>query len=331
MLSTLGRSRVDTPEVVVRETTASVSLDTDVLASVLRELRFESAAYRWLELAAPFRIAFDQPGLRGVHLIAEGSCELALTDGPLLRLGTGDLVILPHGDAHELRSAEPGGRLESGVAVAMRTSGTRLRAGGGGARTVVVCGAFVVRELHHPALLGLPHLIHVPGAAGRPPAWLAPYVEALATEAFEGEMGSDLIMARLSDALLVRALRHHSESVGRSWLSGLRDPCVAAALSAMHQDPARSWTLASLAAATGLSRAAFAARFTEQVGRPAMHYLLSVRMQRARTMLRDQQATVAAVAARVGYGSDVAFAAAFKREVGVTPGAYRRSAAHPDS
>lgn len=318
---------VDTPCVSVRETPASVSLNTDVLASVLRELRFESAAYRWLELGAPFRIGFDEPGLRGVHIVVEGGCELVTAEGSVVRLDAGDLVLLPRGDAHEIRSAERGGRLESGFDLAMRTPGTRLRAGGSGARTVVVCGAFVVREMHHPALLGLPHLIRVPGVDGRPPAWLAPYVSALATEAFEGEAGSDLVMARLSDALLVRALRHHGESGGGSgWLSGLRDPYVAVALRLLHEDPARTWTLASLARAVGLSRAAFAARFTERVGQPAMQYLLSLRMQRARSMLRDQRATVAAVATRVGYTSDVAFAAAFKREVGTTPGAYRRAA-----
>ncbi|BAK37002.1 putative AraC family transcriptional regulator [Microlunatus phosphovorus NM-1] len=294
---------------------------------MLRELRFESAAYRWLELGAPFRIGFDEPGLRGVHIVVEGGCELVTAEGSVVRLDAGDLVLLPRGDAHEIRSAERGGRLESGFDLAMRTPGTRLRAGGSGARTVVVCGAFVVREMHHPALLGLPHLIRVPGVDGRPPAWLAPYVSALATEAFEGEAGSDLVMARLSDALLVRALRHHGESGGGSgWLSGLRDPYVAVALRLLHEDPARPWTLASLARAVGLSRAAFAARFTERVGQPAMQYLLSLRMQRARSMLRDQRATVAAVATRVGYTSDVAFAAAFKREVGTTPGAYRRAA-----
>jgi AraC-like DNA-binding protein len=321
---------VETPYVEVRETTASVSSETDLLGSVLRELRFQSAAYRWLELTAPFRIGFDQPGLRGVHIIAEGGCELVLADGPVIPLETGDLVILPRGDAHELRSAEPGGHLESGVVLATRTAATRLRSGGGGARTVVVCGAFLVEELHHPALLGLPHLIRVPGQNGRSPAWLTPYVEALASEAFERDIGSDLVMARLSDALLVRALRHHSDSGSQpGWLSGLRDPYVAVALSLIHQDPGRPWTLASLAAASGLSRAAFAARFTERVGQPAMRYLLAVRIQRARSMLRDQQATVATIAKRVGYSSDVAFAAAFKRETGTAPGTYRRLATQP--
>jgi AraC-like DNA-binding protein len=94
----------------------------------------------------------------------------------------------------------------------------------------------------------------------------------------------------------------------------------------MHTDLAHPWTVASLARTVGLSRAAFAARFTNQVGEPAIRYLLSLRMQHARTLLRDHRATVAAVAAQVGYQSDVAFAAAFKRETGSSPGAYRRSA-----
>ncbi|HEU5111486.1 MAG TPA: AraC family transcriptional regulator, partial [Micromonosporaceae bacterium] len=237
-------------------------------------------------------------------------------------------VIFPRGDAHLLRSPGPGpSSTVSGFELAMRTPGTRLRAGGPAVDTVVVCGAFVIGEPDHPALRGMPRSIHLPGEAGRPPPWLAPLIEALSAEAFDGGPGSDLVMARLSDALLIRALRHHSDTVDHpGWLAGLRDPYVAEALAAIHADPARPWTLTSLASTVGLSRAAFAARFTDRVGEPAMRYLLSLRMQRAKTLLQDRQATVAAVADRVGYQSDVAFAAAFKREVGTSPGAYRRAA-----
>jgi AraC-like DNA-binding protein len=300
----------------------------DLLSAILRELRFESAGYRWLELGAPFRVGFDRPGLRGVHHIARGACELVLDDGTVDRLTAGDLVIFPRGDPHVLRSPGAGAApAVSGFELAMRTPGTRLRAGGPRADTVVVCGAFLVGEPDHPALRGLPARIHLPGDAGRPPSWLATLVEALSAEAFDGGPGSDLVMARLSDALLIRALRHHSDTVDKpGWLAGLRDPYVAAALAAIHTDPAQPWTVASLASTVGLSRAAFAARFTHRVGEPAMRYLLSLRMQRAKTLLQDQHATVAAVATQVGYQSDVAFAAAFKREVGGSPGAYRRAA-----
>lgn len=301
----------------------------DLLSAVLRELRFESAGYRWLELGAPFRIGFDQPGLRGVHHIARGECELVLGDGTVNRLTAGDLVIFPRGDPHLLRSTGTGtGSAVSGFKLAMRTPGTRLRAGGPRLDTVVVCGAFMVGEPDHPALRGLPRIIHLPGDAGHPPVWLASLVEALSAEAFDGGPGSDLVMARLSDALLIRALRHYSDTIDQpGWLAGLRDPYVAAALAAIHTDPARPWTLISLARTVGLSRAAFAARFTHRVGEPAMRYLLTLRMQRAKTLLRNQNATVAAVAAQVGYQSEVAFAAAFKREVGSPPSTYRRAAA----
>jgi AraC-like DNA-binding protein len=300
----------------------------DLLSAVLRELRFESAAYRWLELGAPFRMGFDQPGLRGVHVIARGECELALDDGTVDRLTAGDLVILPRGDPHVLRSPGAGaGSTVSSFELAMRTPGTRLRAGGPRADTVVVCGAFLVGEPDHPALRGLPRIIHLAGHAGSTPPRLAPLLDALTAEAFDSGPGSDLVMARLSDALLIRALRHYSHTVDQpGWLAGLRDPYVAAALAAIHADLAHPWTLDGLARTVGLSRATFAARFTGRVGEPAIRYLQALRMQRAKTLLLDQNATVAAVAGQVGYQSDVAFAAAFKREVGSAPGAYRRSA-----
>jgi AraC-like DNA-binding protein len=299
----------------------------DLLSAVLRELRFESAAYRWLELGAPFRLGFDTPGLRGVHLVARGECELVLPDGGVDRLAAGDFVIFPRGDAHVLRSPGAGaGHTVSGAQLAASTPETRLRAGSPRADVIVVCGAFVVGEPDHPVLRGLPHVIHLPGDAGRPLSWLTPLVEALRAEAFDGGPGSDLVMARLSDALLIRAMRHYSDTVEHTgWLSGLRDPVVAAALAAVHTDIAHPWTLAGLAKTVGLSRAAFAARFTDRVGEPAMRYLLSLRMQRARTLLRNHQTTIAAVATQVGYQSDLAFAAAFKREVGSSPGVYRRT------
>lgn len=299
----------------------------DLLSEVLRELRFTSAAYRWLELGDPFRMRFDRSGLRGVHVVARGACELVLEDGTVEPLAAGDLVVLPRGDAHVLRSPGAGtGPAVSGLDLATRTPGTRLHAGGPGRPTVVVCGAFLVGEPDHPVLRGLPRTIRLSGGPATSP-WLDPLVDALSAEAFDGGPGSDLVMARLSDALLVRVLRHHSASVDRpGWLAGLRDPRVATALAAVHADLARPWTVAGLAEVAHLSRAAFSARFTARVGQPVMRYVLALRMQRARTLLRDADATIASVAARVGYGSDVAFAAAFAREVGTAPGAYRRAA-----
>lgn len=302
----------------------------DVLGAVLREVRFTSAAYRWIEMPSPFRLVFDHPGLRGVHLVASGACDLVLADGAVTALIAGDTVILPRGDDHELRAGR-GAAATSGFELAARTPGSRLRGGGPGeVAATIVCGAFVAGDPDHPALGGLPRVLLVPGAEGRPPGWLTPYVEALRQEAFDGGPGSDVVMARLSDALIARALRHHGAVTDHpGWLAGLRDPHVAIALGALHADPARPWTLPALAATAGLSRTAFAARFTAAVGEPAMRYLQSLRLHRARTLLRDERLTVAAVAARVGYTSDVAFAATFRRVFGVPPATWRRSTSPP--
>jgi AraC-like DNA-binding protein len=302
----------------------------DLLSEVLRELRLESAAYRVLVLRSPWRLRFDG-GLRGVHILVRGRCVLTLDGGSQHVLEPGDLVVLPRADSHVLASLD-GDRapVVSSLALARAASDTQLTTGGEGEETVIVCGAFFVGQEDHPAVEGLPACVHVPAQGGRATDWLAGISAALVAEAVEGGPGSEVVMARLSDALVTRALRHHLQTADEpGWLRGLRDPHVSRALTAMHHELSAPWTVATLARTAGLSRAAFAGRFQRTVGRPPMDYLTQCRMRKAMTMLRVEQATVAKVAARVGYGSEAALSAAFLRHTGTTPGAYRREAAHP--
>lgn len=303
----------------------------DVLSSVLRELRFESASYRRLDLRAPWRLRFDG-GLRGVHIVVHGRCSITLDGERPQHLEAGDLVVLPRADSHTMSSVgDERGPAASALDLAKRTSGLELNAGGTGPTTTILCGAFSFGDDGHPAVAGLPPFIHVPGQRGRSPSWLAGLTGALAAETVDGGPGSDLVRARLSDALITRALRHHVETGDeRGWLRGLSDPYVGAALTAVHGDLATRWTLRSLAAAAGLSRSAFAARFAETMHQTPMQYVTQCRMRRAMTLLRSEQLPVAAVAARVGYGSEAALSAAFVRHVGLPPGHYRRSAQQRD-
>jgi AraC-like DNA-binding protein len=301
----------------------------DVLSSVLRELRLHSASYRLLRLRAPWRLRFDG-GLRGVHVLVTGHCDLVLDGQPPRRVRAGDLVVLPRADSHTL--ASPDGAHEpawSSLELVRRNEGSEVAAGGTGELTEIVCGAFFLGHEDHPAVAGLPRCVHVPGA----PKWLAGLTDALAAEATEGGPGSEVVMARLSDALITRALRHHVETAEEpGWLHGLRDPHVARALAALHADLAGPWTLESLARTAELSRAAFAARFAATVGQTPMKYLYQCRMRLAMTLLSVERATAASVAPRVGYGSEAAFSAAFTRHAGTTPAAYRRRAtASPSS
>lgn len=299
----------------------------DLLSAVLGELRLASAAYFMLELDAPWRVHFDG-GLRGVHVVDAGRCLLSVDGEPPRPLDAGDLVLLPRADSHELWS-EDGARATalSSFALAERAVHHRVTVPGPGARTRLLCGAFTMDD-DHPAVRGFPHSIVVPGDGDEAPAWVGVLSAALAHEVADGGPGSEVVMARLSDALVTRALRHHLETADEpGWWHGLRDPAIARALTALHGDLARAWTVAGLAREAGLSRTAFAARFTSLVGQSPMEYAFGCRMRRAQALLRTDRLTVEAVAGQVGYGSDAALSAAFVRFVGMTPGAYRRQSA----
>jgi transcriptional regulator GlxA family with amidase domain len=178
-------------------------------------------------------------------------------------------------------------------------------------------------------MTGLPELIHLPAHLGRHPE-LRSTVALLATELEHPRLGTDAVVPALLDTLLLHTLRawldrqaDRPETTG--WAAALNDPPIAAALQAMHDDPARPWTVATLAASAGLSRTPFARRFTALLGQPPLTYLTWWRMTTAAGLLRQSDAPLVRVATEVGYASEFAFAAAFKRHHGTAPGRYRRS------
>jgi len=316
------------PYVSVRGSSSSVqdgrNSHIDLLSQVLRELRLDSASFRSLLLRGEWRLRFDGP-LRGVHIVVVGHPYLALDDGTTRLLGPGDLVVLPRADAHTMSSsADARGPSYSSLKLAESSAEVETIFGEGSPATRIVCGVFFFADEDHPAVVGFPSCIHVPADAHQAP-WLAGLTQAVVAEAMERGPGSDVVMARLSDALVTRALRYHLETNEEpGWLHGLRDPAISRALSALHSDLRYPWTVAGLARAAGLSRAGFAARFTALVGQSPMEYVFGCRMRRAETLLRTDHLTVAAVASQVGYGSESALSAAFQRYSGTTPGAYRR-------
>jgi AraC-like DNA-binding protein len=140
--------------------------------------------------------------------------------------------------------------------------------------------------------------------------------------------GGETVITRLADILVIQAIRSwiaQDPSAQTGWLGALRDKQVGRAITLIHRDPARAWTVASLAAEVAMSRSAFAARFTELVGEPPMHYVARWRMHVALASLREDGATLGELAMRLGYQSEAAFSRAFKRFIGVSPGSVRRN------
>ena len=204
-----------------------------------------------------------------------------------------------------------------------------LRHGEGGEPTTLICGA--VRFDHpsaHNLVAMLPPLIEVEGSNSAQPDWLQGTLRLMAAEARELRPGGEAVITRLGDILVIQAIRSWIETdpaARTGWLGALQDRQIGRAITLIHRDPARAWTLASLAGEVAMSRSAFAARFTELVGEPPMAYLARWRMHLARDALTEQGSTVAELASRLGYRSEAAFARAFKRVIGTPPGAVRRA------
>lgn len=257
------------------------------------------------------------PGAIGFRVVVAGECWLRPEDGEPLRMAAGDVVLLPRAVPHALSDA-PGTPVD-GEACGPDSAGP-FPAWDGPVTATLLCGAYRVDPARaHPLLAGLPAVVR----PGRSPA-LSAVVDALAAEVAAPGAGGGTVLRALLDALLALALRGGTPSgTPTGWAAALADPAVRAALNAVHTAPGEGWTVASLAAVAGLSRAAFAERFRRLTGQAPLTYLTWWRMTLAERALRESGATLAAIAARVGYGSEFAFAAAFKREFGTPPGRYR--------
>jgi AraC-like DNA-binding protein len=265
------------------------------------------------------------------HLVIEGDCHVETEREPSpLRLEAGDLVVLPRGDTHTVRDAPESAAiyLDDLLVRSPPDAEGRLRHGGSGPRTVLLCGAFEFEgNAAMPLLSALPARMHVRGS-GPHAGWLRFLLDTLALEARRAQPGSGPLVDRLMDILFIQAVRAHIGALvgtDSGWLAALRDPQIGAGIAAIHRAPEHAWTVAALAAKVGLSRTVFATRFALLVGESPMRYLARFRMTRAIEILKEGDASLTAVADRVGYTSEVAFSKAFKRHVGVGPGAFRRT------
>jgi AraC-like DNA-binding protein len=304
----------------------------DPLGEALHFLRMSGTFYCRSELTAPWGLYLPpEPNSLWFHVVNRGQCWFETDDAEPRQLQPGDFALVPHGEGHRLTS-EPGVVTPPVESLEYDYASDRyaiLRHGGGGASTQVVCGTV---RFGHPAartlVTLLPRLIVIDGRTPTPEAdWMQSTLRLIAAEGRELRPGGEAVITRLSDVLVIQAIRSWiaDDPAGQTgWLSALQDPRIGRALALVHRDPAHRWSVASLASATAMSRSAFAARFTELVGEPVMRYVTRWRMQAALDWLQhDDAGGVAELAARLGYDSEAAFSRAFKRTIGISPGAAR--------
>jgi AraC-like DNA-binding protein len=291
----------------------------DALSEVLEGVRFRGRLYCRVEASAPWGLAAEPNDVATFHGVLRGRAILRLTGGKPIELGEGDLVVLSHGAGHSISDAL-GTKLSPITSVLGETRLVKLA--GTGKKTALVCGCFFSDARDLPPLFSfLPPVLHVRSANT--------LLELLATEA-DRASGADAAIARLTEALFVHAMRSWIDSgasASATWLAAMRDPAIGAALGQIHRRPEYDWTVERLAKTAGVSRSGLAARFVSTLGESPVHYLTRWRIYLVARQLRETKRSIGEIASTVGYDSEASLNKAFKRLIGVPPGAYRRASA----
>ncbi|MFI5372619.1 MAG: AraC family transcriptional regulator [Candidatus Eisenbacteria bacterium] len=328
----------------------------DTLSDLLRAVRLRGALFFYIEGSDPWVaetpnsreiIPAILPGVEHLmefHGVARGSCWAAIAGEEPMRLNEGDLVLFPQGDPHVISSApglrarevDPGvffapkpPQLPFSLSVDEQGNATALLDGGGRERTTVVCGFLGCdAKPFNPLLASMPRVLRMPGLAAEGSSWIGHFLRSVVEESNRKRPGGEAVLERMTEMLFVEVLRRYADTLPADqtgWLAGMRDVAVGRALALMHERPAEAWTLERLGEEAALSRSTLHERFVHFIGQPPMQYLTQWRMQLAAEWLRDTDAKVIDIALDVGYENEAAFSRAFKRSVGESPGAWRRS------
>jgi AraC-like DNA-binding protein len=307
----------------------------DRLSELLASVRLEGFVRRRLEMSAPWGLRIPPSADVRFCIVLSGAAHLTVSgaSAPVM-LGAGDSVLIPGGQSHSLRDAPaslitlPFGEMHEGAEGCQQEQRVH-RAGGGGAATEIVIGAYHLDKVTaRPLLRLLPDVMKLEGEDGQLPSWTRQLAQLSFTELAQPNPGADGILRHIATLLFVSTIR---DFLLRRHAVGLPSHLVGAspitnAIAAVHARPSEPWTVSRMARLVGMSRSAFAATFSETMGAPPMRYVLDVRMAHAAALLRERVVSLGDVAHAAGYSTTIAFLRAFKRRFGVTPGAYKERA-----
>lgn len=309
----------------------------DTLSDVLSSVRFESAIYGLTECSAPWGISLPSAtGHVRLFMVVRGGCLIYFEgEKEPISLAAGELVFCRKDVAVELKDTA------SSLAVPIEkiagegpARGRVHKTGGGGASSSLMLGCFVLdAHQQNPFMTSLPDVIYLTSQHLLAEPGLESTIRLLISEVSGNGPGGDILVSRLSDAIFVQVVRAYIAQIKQcketpGWLKALTDTEIGPALNLIHEKPEAPWTVATLAESVNMSRTSFATKFAALVRQTPIDYLTSWRMQKAVALIRDEKMKVEDIASAVGYTSRAAFAKAFKKELGQSPGEYRKYSDH---
>ncbi len=312
----------------------------DLLSDILSLMKLSGTLYFRTSFSSPWGV--EVPAFENVsrfHYVHRGRCfaHVEGTSGSIF-LEQGDLIVITHGAGHTL--SDPAEVDAKTVDQVVKESGFTGRGAlvygesGAGHETQLICGHFSFDAgASHILLDALPRYIHIKDYGEVSPDWLDDTLNIIGAEAGRERLGSDLIALKLSEIIFTQVIRHYLAREGKHQpgLAGFADARIRKALEAIHKDPAKAWSVESLAKVAGLSRTAFSNKFSELIANSPLNYLTAWRMQIARQLLADTDIPIIEVATRSGYQSEASFGRVFKRHFEVPPAGYRRSRAQEEA
>jgi AraC-like DNA-binding protein len=266
------------------------------------------------------------------HLVIEGIAKLKIQSDHI-EMNAGDFIILPNGTGHSLSDGATSiyTSLNDLPIEIVNESFERLRFGGDGEKTIMLCGAITFRHPLTIRLLGiLPNEIAINKTSNANDV-VNKLADLLTNEAFHTAIGSSGAISRLADLMVIAALRQHLESQKNNklgWIGALEDKRISKAIQLVHESPSSHWSLDDLANKVGMSRTSFAVEFKRLVGNSPMDYLTEWRMSLAYADLQNTKSTILTIAMSYGYRSESAFSRAFKKTTGYPPSEIRKRS-HP--
>jgi AraC-like DNA-binding protein/mannose-6-phosphate isomerase-like protein (cupin superfamily) len=291
----------------------------------LKAVRADGLVLARTRVAGPWGFAVQPRNAVVFHFVAEGSAFVRQPDAETIELEPGELVLLPHGSAHEVAHSPRGKAIQLEAFLARRDGVVDP----GPKAVTLICGQFNMdQHLALPALRALPQAVSLRVGMSPGSSPLSDTLRLLRNEVETRDFGNQIVVRNLLSSLFVYFMRAWADAASpttKDWFLAVRSTHTARALARIHEAPEHSWTLKDLALEAGLSRAAFARNFSASVGEPPHSYLTRWRMGIAAQLLEETDLRLSEIASRVGYRSEFSFSRAFKLARGVSPIQYRRA------
>lgn len=314
----------------------------EALDIVLSTMKLSGSIFLEAEFSSPWCVSSQiQPGdcaayfpspahVISYHYVRSGRLLCSVADGPEIEVKAGQIFLVPRNERHLLGSSLESAPVNASELLLPANGGplAQIIWGGGGERTELFCGFLGTLAPIDSFLMSLPRILVIDVSSGAGGEWLTNSIR----YASVGGQVSPQMLGRLAELLFAEAVRHYILSLDAEqtgWLAAVNDAHVSRAIILIHSRCAEDWTTDMLAREAGLSRSAFADRFTRLIGVPPMRYLAHHRMNVAANMLREGCQSASTIAYSIGFSSEAAFNRAFKKEFGVPPGTWRREQASP--